>query len=135
LGDTLQIAYVLANLADAVSNLDSPATALSLYKESLTLGREVGDKRHVGTTLDGLAALAASQGETTRVARLLGAAKSLYESVGSMPDSPDLVVRNRALALAQGSLSEEAFAAAFAEGQEMTLDQAADYAIDWATQS
>ena len=131
LGDTLQIAYLLANLADVASNLDAPATAFSLYKDSLTLGREVGDKRHVGTTLDGLAALAASQGEPKRAARLLGAAESLYECVGSMPDSPDLAVRNRAFALAQCSLSEEAFAAAFGEGKEMMFEEAVDYALNW----
>lgn len=69
-------------------------------------------------------AVAGSQGEPERTARLLGAAALLPESRGiSLPpiERADL---DRVMAGVRAALGEAAFAAAWAEGRALPLDQA-----------
>ena len=49
------------------------AQAAALYLEGLALAREVGSKLYIGTSLVGLAKVAAAEAQPERAARLFGA--------------------------------------------------------------
>jgi non-specific serine/threonine protein kinase len=59
-----------------------------------------------------------------RAARLFGAAEALRERVGAAPHPPWRAEHERWMATAWVELGEEAFAAAWAEGRALSLDQA-----------
>src|SRR6266566_3953974 len=95
--------------------------ARTMYEESLLRGLGIVD---IAPTLEGLAVVAAAQGETTWATRLLAAAAALRDSLG-VPLPP--VYRTdyeRSVAAAQAQLGEQAFAVVWAEGRGMTWEQA-----------
>ncbi len=65
-----------------------------------------------------------------RAARLCGAADALHDLSRFSLSPAERVERDRALAAARAALGEEAFAAVYAEGQAMTMEQAVEYALD-----
>ncbi len=78
----------------------------------------------IASCLEGLAGVIAAQGEPVRAVLLWGAVESLREAMG-MPIPPGERVRyDRAVTLVRAQLSEETFAAAWAEGRTMTPEQA-----------
>jgi hypothetical protein len=77
-----------------------------------------------------LADLSTSQGRPQEAARLLGAAEALLKASGSTWWPADRVEYERNLATLRAALSEAAFAAAWAEGQAMTLERAIAYALE-----
>ena len=64
-----------------------------------------------------------------RAARLLGATDVLLSALGIRPDHPDQVELNTYVDAARTALGDIAFAAAWAEGRAMTLEQAIEYAL------
>ena len=100
---------------------DGRATAL--YEESLALRRELGDKHGLAECLEGLAGVAVAQRQLEHAARLLGAAEALREATGA-PLSPRERVRyDRDVSAVHAGLDEAAFAAAWATGKAMPLEQ------------
>jgi DNA-binding CsgD family transcriptional regulator len=105
--------------------------AASPFEEALRLLQGRGDKVGIAYSLLGLAGVAVSRGLPARAARLWGAAEALREADG-LPLSP--LVRSLSdyeddLADARAGLDERSFAAAWAEGRAMTLEQATEYAL------
>ncbi|MGH2557586.1 MAG: ATP-binding protein [Thermomicrobiales bacterium] len=76
------------------------------------------------TCLETLAALAAERGDPARAARLFGAAAALREAIGFFQEPIEKPIYARRLAAVRAALSEADFAAAWDEGQTMTLDDA-----------
>jgi hypothetical protein len=79
-----------------------------------------------------LAATAASgaRPDTRRVAaQLSGAAEALCEQLGAPVSPVDRLWYDPAITHARAAIGEEAFVAARAVGQVLTLDQAIDYAL------
>lgn len=97
------------------------ATASGLFEESLTLMRETNENvpLAVATNLQGIGVTLAAQGQLTEAVRLWGAAEALC---ALLPEERAFVTR--ALATVRAELGEEAFNAAWGEGQAMTLEQA-----------
>ena len=88
--------------------------------------RRCGQPRRVGPRgLEALAALAAARQQPQQAARLAGAACQLREALGHPTGSKIEEV----LEFARGRLGAAAAAALFAEGREMTADDAAAYAL------
>ena len=75
-----------------------------------------------------MAGLAGRSGQPERAARLFGAAELLYEASVTRLEYPDQVEYDRNVAAVRAQLDEATFAAAWAEGRAMTLEQAIDYA-------
>jgi hypothetical protein len=69
-----------------------------------------------------------------RAARLFSAANRLRESIGIRPDIAPIYLKGRDLAAPRVALGDEAFAAAWAEGEAMPLDEAIAYALKTADQ-
>ena len=64
-----------------------------------------------------------------RSARLLAAAQALRDAVGTVLPSSDRAEFEQHMSHARAILGGETFAAAWAEGQRMTLEQAVAYAL------
>ena len=80
-------------------------------------------KQIIAVSLAGLAWATALR-HPARATRLLGAVAALLETLGGVLDSLDRTVYDQALATARSRLDAAAFAAAWAEGQAQTIEQA-----------
>jgi hypothetical protein len=90
----------------------------------------VGDKRRVAGPLEDLAKIACTQGKPERAARLFGAAEALREAIGNPLSVREREDHDRDVDAVREGLVQETFAAAWAEGRAMTLDQAIAYALE-----
>jgi predicted ATPase/transcriptional regulator with XRE-family HTH domain len=123
MGNREDIATSLFILGKVAENQGDYAAASTLLRESLAIGRKVSDNRHIAACLEGLAGLCVVQGEPVRAVLLWGAAEELREALGT-PIAP--VYRadyESSVAVARAQIGEKDFAATWAEGQAMTLDQ------------
>jgi non-specific serine/threonine protein kinase len=108
------------------------AAARRLVRESMLLQRRTGAGRWIPWMLDGFAALARRDGRLDRAARLLGLAAALRSSFRDVFGADPFVrtARDQDTAAARAALGEAAFAAAWAEGEAMSLDEATGYTLD-----
>jgi tetratricopeptide (TPR) repeat protein len=128
--DTPGIAWSLHKQGRIAQHQGDLVAAGRCFAESLTLWKAVGDQRPVADCLEGLAAVAGGQGHSERACRLFGAAAALRE-MGGWPLAP--VYRSeyeRQVASARDTLGETAFAAAWAVGRAMTLQEAVACALE-----
>jgi predicted ATPase/DNA-binding SARP family transcriptional activator len=105
------------------------ARARSFYAESLVLRREMGYQLALAQSLEDLAALAGREGQTERAVRLLGAGEAFCETLGVRPPVAIAAEYERTVAEGRAALGEAAFAAAWAAGRAMSLEQAVAYAL------
>jgi predicted ATPase len=101
--------------------------AKSYCFELLALGREKGSPIPIGFAVTSFGFVASVSGQPERAIRLLGAFESMARQAGlnlGASGGPMLMIRNRFLETARAQLSPEAFGAARAEGQKLTLEQA-----------
>jgi len=110
-----------ALLAKVLAVESDLTAARTMYEENLLRGLAIVD---IAPTVEGLAVVVAQQGETTWATRLLAAASALRDSLGVPLPSVCRADYERSLAAARAQLGEQAFAAAWAEGQSMTWEQA-----------
>jgi ATP/maltotriose-dependent transcriptional regulator MalT len=100
------------------------AAAQAHYEESLALASEIDLKLLLPAGLEGVASAVAAQGELTWAARLWGAAQAMRDTMGTPLPPVYRAEYERSVASARTQLREQAFAAAWAEGCDMTPDQA-----------
>jgi hypothetical protein len=117
---------VLSKLGEVAIYQADTALAQSLFRESLAMARDIGAKERIGASLDGLAEVAAIEGQVERALVLAGAAAGLRSSMGARPSPAQQELLERTLQSARQALPEEASAAAWAEGQ---VDQAIAFAL------
>jgi predicted ATPase/DNA-binding CsgD family transcriptional regulator len=121
--------YALDNLGWAALLREDYKRAKALHEESLVLCKEIGDKFIGSASLEGLACSAASRGEALRAARLFGVAATLREAVGYQPPPTERALGEPYLDAARSRLSEAEWEVAFAEGRNMGLEEAVEYAL------
>ena len=130
IGDKQGMGAVLQNLGLVAHGQGDYAGARASYAEGLALCREIGDKVFIVYDLIGLAGVAAESGEDMRrAAQLAGAAEALRAAISMTLEPFERSIYERAVAAAQAGLGEEAFSAAFAAGQRMTMDEAVAYTL------
>jgi non-specific serine/threonine protein kinase len=129
LGEQLGLALALSHLAIVEEERGRPDAALAHLRECLELVRAVEHEGGVLLAFQGLASFAAGQGQPERATRLGGAAAALQRVTGEQWIFDPSRRFERRLAAARQALGEHAFAAAWAEGQAMTLEQADAYAL------
>jgi tetratricopeptide (TPR) repeat protein len=122
IGDNTSQAILLINLGDALRKQGDHASAVTLYHESLAL-HGAAQTFGVASCLEGLAAIAGALGAPQRAARLWGAAAALRDALGTPLPPADRPDHDGAVAAARTAMGEAAFAAAWAQGQEMSLEQ------------
>jgi hypothetical protein len=94
-----------------------------LLAEALVLLQEVGDKWGIADGLERLARVAVAQGQAERAAWLCGAAARLRTAIGAPLPPAERTLYESALADARTALGNESFAAAWAHGQALSLEQ------------
>jgi predicted ATPase len=124
-----QVAYALRLTGHAVRLQGSLERAAGLYRESLTMFGETGDKWVATEGIEGLALIASAQGRSERAGRLFGAAEAARETFGITMPRPEAGDQEHFWAAIRERPAETAFAAAWAEGRAMTLEQAIEYAL------
>jgi tetratricopeptide (TPR) repeat protein len=118
------IVGTLAALGSVACEAGEYARASGLYEESLELGRRVGLKHTILPCLEGLARVAVAQVRMERAARLCGTAAALREDVGWPLPPAKRAEHDRTVAAVRRSLGEEAFAAVWARGHALPLEEA-----------
>jgi non-specific serine/threonine protein kinase len=102
----------------------------TLYRESLRLRQEAGALFALAQSLEDLAVLAGREQQFDRGARLLGASEVFCETLGARPPVAIVPEYERTVAECRAALGAATFAAAWAEGRAMSLDQAVEYASE-----
>jgi len=116
-------AGALAHLAQVEAFEEDYATARALYEQCLAISKQVSNKRWTPFYLEGLAAVVAAQGELPWAARLWGTAEVLRDGMGTPIPPAYRADYERSVTTARSQLGEQAFAAAWAEGRALTLEQ------------
>ena len=104
--------------------------AAEAFREGLTVARKCGDAWLMAECLEGLAACAGVDGGPQRGTRLLGAAATLRSRLGSSVPPVDRPMYDQTLTRIRMALSSGAFAAAWAAGEAMPLDEVIKYALE-----
>jgi hypothetical protein len=105
-----------------------PTHAVEWFRTSLALFQALDDRQGIAACLAGLAATRRTARQTAHAARLLGAADAIQAAGGPYP--ADRADYDRILAVVRIQLDAATFAAAWAEGQAMTQEQAISYALE-----
>lgn len=128
-GYTTGTVLALIDLGDLARDAGNYARALEYYQEALRRVRGNTSPRVVIDAIAGLATIAIA-GEAERGAMLLSAAEALRDQIGyRFGTDLNRVAHERAVAAVRAALSEPAFAAAWAAGQTLRLDQAVAEAL------
>ena len=117
----------LGTIALAGNRRDAAATAL---RESLALGRAVGLRDILLFAVEGLAALALDHGDAVEAVSLLAATTRPRAELGFPSDYFPIgkEIRERTLQAAREKLGDAAFAAAWEEGEGLSLEEAGEAA-------
>jgi tetratricopeptide (TPR) repeat protein len=124
----------LAQLGRLAAQQGDRGQTISLTKESLVVAHELGHKNMIAYQLEHLAYFARSQSQARRAVRLLGAAEALRESINApimtSEYKDDITKYDHEVAALQAQMDEATFASAWAEGKEMTMEQAIALALE-----
>jgi DNA-binding CsgD family transcriptional regulator len=129
LGVRASVGELLLDLGHLAVDGGDQRTAVGRLAESLALQCEVGRAHGVAECLVALGRLAAAGGQAARAGRLFGAAEVQLEALGRVRAPADRAryqgrVTKAREALAAGGTAEAGFAAAWAAGRMMTLEEA-----------
>ena len=123
MGDRWHAIWPIASLGRIKARQGDFVAAHALHEGSLATARAFNDYWLCAFCLEGLASDVSAQGEEAEAARLWGVAETLRESCGIPLTPVERADYEPAVAAARTHLGEQAFAAAWAEGRSMTLDQ------------
>jgi tetratricopeptide (TPR) repeat protein len=129
IGNRYGVANNLVNLGRAAHHQGDGAAARRSLTECLVLCRELQSKSIVEWAFSNLAAVSVAEGRMQQAACLFGAAEVLREIMGASTPPND----EGDISAARTALGEEAFAAAWAEGRKMTMEEAIEFAIRQST--
>jgi tetratricopeptide (TPR) repeat protein len=104
--------------------------ASAFFVQGLSLCGELGDKYISQQCLQGLARAASGTGHYERAVRLFGAAEVLRETLGFHSYPVDQAGHDQCVISTRAAFGDDAFAAVWAEGRAMTLEQAVEYALN-----
>jgi non-specific serine/threonine protein kinase len=106
------------------------ARAKEWYAECLKFEQDIGETGHFAECLIGFASIATAKNHVERAVRLLGAAEVQIDARGGLREDFDQAERERLAKLSRTQLEEATFAANWAEGRAMTMEQAVAYALE-----
>ena len=129
MGDSSVLAHILSGLGWAAAINGEHEAAARFIGEGLPLAQELGSGKVSAMCLDGLAVVYGAKAEGTRAARLYGAAEALRLAIGAPLSPADRAELERHLAPVRATLDAASWEAARADGQAMTPEQAAEYAL------
>ena len=124
------IGSALLSLARVARSRGEYAVARAHHAEALAIWQAAGLRFGVPLTLEALASLATAQQQAERAARLFGAAEALQAVFHFILAPADRADHDRDVATVRAALGEAAFAAVWAEGRAMTMEQAIAEALN-----
>jgi non-specific serine/threonine protein kinase len=124
LGDRTGDMLRLINLGNVTRMQGEYAEAHAVLVESLALARELANPFGTAMSLEAMGKLAVAREEYPRAARLLGSAEAHREEISAPLSPAEREELEREVSSVQRSLGEEAFAAAWAEGRGLSIEQA-----------
>jgi DNA-binding CsgD family transcriptional regulator len=132
LGNLQGVAFCLGSMGFITLDRDGPAQAATIFEEALRTLKILRDRVGIFHCLLGVASVAGWRREPDRAARLWGAAEALGETA-AVPLIP--MIRSRYdyegdVATTRSQLGEAAFSTAWAEGRQMTPEEAIEYALE-----
>jgi hypothetical protein len=128
IGERYLLGLALAGLAILARYRHEYQESTELFTESLIVSNELGDHAVLPRALAGLAGAARLAGHYARSARLFGAVEALRDADGTREHIYWKEVFEAEIDELHAALGEKAFEAAWAEGRQMTVDQAVAYA-------
>jgi predicted ATPase/class 3 adenylate cyclase len=129
-GDGRFVAATLCNLGLVAFRQGRNDDAEALLRESLEDSWELIDKELVIWCLEGLAALAVSEGDAGRAAFVTGAIIRLRQETGHAPQPSEQRLNEQTRsALDASGIGQERLDAALVRGREMTLGEVVDYVL------
>jgi PAS domain S-box-containing protein len=130
LGDkSVGVMWAYQGLGETALGQGDVATARKWLSANLRLCAELGTRIMTAWCLAGLGSAAALDEAPERAAQLWGAAEHLRVTLGCRPAPAARAAYERQLALARAQLGEAAFAAAWAAGEALSLEQAVAVAL------
>ena len=124
LNNTAGIAMQCHNLGYVALHQGDERQAAAHFVEGLALRQTLGNNLWIAECLVGIASVVVVQGQGEQAARLFGAVQDVLESSGAMLSPADRNEYERNVVAARAELDETTFAAAWAQGRAMTLEQA-----------
>jgi hypothetical protein len=128
--DNESMAIARSEMGHALRNQRRFAEALAVYRETIRTWQEVGQRAAVAHELESMAFVARAVGEARRAAVLLGAAEALRERINAPMAPAEQVEHARETDKLREQMDAAELAAAWAEGQAMTMDEAVEYALE-----
>jgi ATP/maltotriose-dependent transcriptional regulator MalT len=128
-GETRRICVILFNLGFLAQHVGDHERARDQIHQGIALAQTIDNKLALALGLTFLAGPLGSTGQRQRAVRLLGASEAALERIGAFLMLADKVEVDRNIAAIRAQLDDATFQKAWAEGREMTLDQAVDYAL------
>jgi DNA-binding SARP family transcriptional activator len=128
-GDKRGTSYGLLFLGFVALERGDYAAARPLFEQCLRIRRELDYTARYAQCFEAFAQLASAQDQAVRAVRLFAAAEAVRESLGLRLTPADRPGYERRLADARRALDEATFAATWAQGRAMPLEQALDYAM------
>jgi len=116
-------AMILHNLAQVAQHQGAYEHASTMIEESLMLWRDLGNKGAMALCLASLAGVAVRIEQFKWAARLFGAAEGLLSSMGRRINLIDRAEYERNLTIVRTRLDQAIFAAMWAKGRTMTLEE------------
>jgi non-specific serine/threonine protein kinase len=104
--------------------------AAVLFRDGLALAREMDDKEDIAWCLEGLAAVAAAEGNGERASLLLGAAGGLLQQMGADFKPFERKLHEATEARARGLAGDTGHAAALGRGAALPLADAVELALE-----
>ena len=100
------------------------------FRECLAARQATDDRAGIAGCLAGFAGIAVGENDPARAARLLGAAARLREASGTREGAVDRAEHGRYAAAARAALGKSEFAAAYAAGRAMSIEEAISFALE-----
>jgi predicted ATPase/DNA-binding XRE family transcriptional regulator len=127
-GDKENVAVALTNLGWTAA-LRGQVQAVELCQEAITLFCELGNKLGIAFSLEGVAAGFILAAQAGRAVRLLGSADALRAAIDAPLGGTHARCLEQIIQQGHETLSDPAFAVAWAEGEAMSMEKAIAYAI------
>lgn len=129
-GDYWAVAATLEQLGELALRRGHLAAANKRFRETLSLEAQIGNVGAMIRSLQAWAELAALEGRPERAVRLAGAAAGLRGAAGTTVVPALEATMNVRMDAARQALGETAASNVWAEGTEMSLEQAVAYAME-----
>ena len=117
------------------SNQGNYARALATLRESLDLGRHLGDTERTAATLEAVAAVLGRQGKAREAAHVYGAVAALRPKSGEHRPPEERLRCERHHSATRSQLADADWSEAWDEGREMSMNHAVAYALAEAADS